>query len=156
MTGGTVLKPVLLVPVAVCISLRNDVMPSAFTGGFCGLLIDICTGRLFGYNAVLLTVFCTAVNLLFEFYLRNKFVNFLWVNAVVSALQCALDYEFYYKIWNYENTENILMHVTLKVWAYTVISSVFVYLLLKVIDILFIPKEHFTIEEVIKNNRGGQ
>lgn len=150
MTSGTWLKPVLLVPVALCIAVNNDLLGSAFTGAFCGLLTDIACGRLFGYNAVLLTVFCVAVSLSFELCLRYKFINFMWVSALVSFIQCWLDYKFYYQIWNYSDVERIFTHVTMHVWILTVISAVFIYLIVKVINHFLLPKTHLTIEEVIK------
>ena len=151
MTSGTWYKPVLLVPGALCIAVGNDVMAASFTGAFCGLLLDIACGKLFGYNAVLLTVFCGAVSLVFELYLRNKFVNYLWVSALVSYLQGWLDYKFYYQIWDYEDSEMIFHDVTLKVWVYTVISSVLVYLVFKLINHFLMPKIHMTIEEAMRS-----
>jgi cell shape-determining protein MreD len=127
-------------------------MAAAVTGAVCGFLTDMACGRLFGYNAVLLTVFCVAVSLVFELYLRNKFANYLWITALVSFLQCWLDYKFYFEIWGYENVERIFYHVTMKVWIYTVISSVIVYLIYKLINRFLMPKEHLTIEEVIKTS----
>ncbi|MBQ1464607.1 MAG: hypothetical protein IIZ18_07340 [Ruminococcus sp.] len=150
MTSGTFLKPVLLLPLALAISIGNDLMGSAFTGAFCGMLIDIACGRLFGYNAVLLTVFCVGISLAFDLYLRSRFLNYLWVTAVVSYIQCWLDYTFYYGIWNYEDVELIYRNTTLKVWVYTVISSVFIYLLVKLINHFLMPRAHLTIEEAIK------
>lgn len=152
MTSGTFTKPILLVPAALCIAVGNDVMASAVTGAVCGFLTDMACGRLFGYNAVLLTVFCVAVTLVFELYLRNKFFNFLWITAVVSFLQCWLDYQFYYKMWDYENVERIFFSVTLKVWLYTIASSVVIYLIFKTINRFLMPREHLTIEEAIRTN----
>ena len=151
MTSGTWRKPLILVPVVLCIAVNNNQYASAFTGAVCGFLIDISCGKLFGYNAIILMIFCIVVSLLFEFYLRYKFVSFLFVSAVVSYIQCLLDYKFYYEIWNYENTELIFTEYTLKVWAYTVISSVFVYLLFRMINHFLMPKTHLTIEETIKS-----
>ena len=154
MNAGTWTKPILLVPAALCIAVNNDLMASAFTGAVCGFLIDVGCGRLFGYNAVLLTVFCVAVSLLFELYLRDKFINFFWINAVVSFIQCCLDFEFYYNIWKYDHAEMIFCGKTLKVWAYTVIASAFVYLLFKLVNNKLMPREHLTIKEIISNNKG--
>ena len=150
MTSGTYTKPMLLVPAAICIAIGNDVMAAAVTGAVCGFLTDMACGRLFGYNAVLLTVFCVAASLIFELYLRNKFANYLWITAIASFLQCWLDYKFYYQIWDYENVSRIFYHVSLKVWVYTVIASVVVYALYRLINRFLMPKEHLTIEEVIK------
>ncbi|MDE5584139.1 MAG: hypothetical protein K2J08_10610 [Ruminococcus sp.] len=152
MTSGTWLKPIILIPIALRISINNNMYASAVTGAVCGFLIDTACEKLFGYNAIILTVFCIAVSLIFEFFLRNKFVSFWIVSAVLSYIQCWLDYTFYYKIWNYQNAELIFNNYSLRVWAYTVISSVFVWLLLKIINHFLMPKKHFSIEETIKHS----
>ena len=65
MTSGTLLKPILLVPIAICIAIDNNQYASVLTGAVCGFLIDISCGKLFGYNAVILSFFCIVVSLLF-------------------------------------------------------------------------------------------
>ena len=152
MTSGTLYKPILLVPLAIAISINNNIYGSAVTGAFCGFLIDICCGKLFGYNAVILAFFCILTNLVFELYLKNRFINYLMITAVVSYIQCWLDYKFYYQIWDYENVGRRFVRVSLRVWAYTVISAFFMYLLVKLVNKLLMPKEHLTIEEAINTN----
>ena len=152
MTSGTLYKPVLLVPLAVGIAINNNLYASAVTGAICGFLIDICCGKLFGYNAVVLTVFCIAANLVFELYLKDRFINYIIITAAASFLQCWLDYKFYYQIWGYEHVGRIFRRVSMKIWLYTVISAVFVFLLLKLVNRLLMPREHLTIEEAINTN----
>lgn len=151
MTSGTLKKPVILIPIALCISVGNNQLASAATGAICGFLIDISCGKLFGYNAVVLTAFCILISLVFELYLKNKFINVLIATAAVSFISGWLDYKFYYEMWNYENVEIIFREVTLPVWLYTVVSSVFVFLIIKLINHFLMPREHLTIEEVINN-----
>ncbi|MDE6782025.1 MAG: hypothetical protein K2J40_11315 [Ruminococcus sp.] len=153
MASGTWRKPLMLIPTALYIAVNNNIYASAVTGAICGFLIDVSCDKLFGYNAVLLTVSCMMISLLFEFYLRDKFVSFLFISAVVSYIQCWLDYKFYYEIWNYDNIKMLFTEHTLKIWAYTVISSVFVYLVLKIINHFLMPETHFTIEETIRNEQ---
>ncbi len=74
------------------------------------------------------------------------------ITVIASFIQCWLDYKFYYQIWGYEDVGRIFRKVSLKVWIYTVISSVFVYLLLKLVNRLLMPREHLTIEEAINTN----
>lgn len=152
MTSGSWTKPILLVPVALLIAVNNDLMASAYTGAFCGFLIDIACGRLLGFNAVILTIFCVAATLVFELYLRKKFINYMVIISAASFLQCWLDYKFFYEIWGYADVERIFSSVTLKVWLYTVISTVILYILFKIINNLLMPKEHLTIEEVIRTS----
>ncbi len=152
MTSGSLLKPVLLVPVALCIAVNNDLMSAAYTGAFCGFLIDIACGRLLGFNAVILTVFCVATTLVFELYLRKKFINYFIITTIMTFLQCWLDYKFFYEIWGYADVERIFTNVTLKVWIYTIISSIILYVIFRIINNLLMPKEHLTIEEVIRTS----
>jgi len=152
MTSGTLYKPIILVPLCIGIAVNNNMYGSAVTGAVCGFLTDICCGKLFGYNAVILTFFCIAANLLFELYLKDRFINYMIITAVVSYIQCRLDYKFYYQIWEYENVGRIFVRVSLRVWIYTVISAVFVYLLLKLVNRFLMPREHLTIEEAININ----
>ena len=77
MTSGTWMKPILLVPAAAAIAVNSGQYGSALAGAVCGFLIDIACGKLMGYNAVLLTFFCIIVSLLYEYYLRNKFINYI-------------------------------------------------------------------------------
>lgn len=152
MTSGTWLKPILLVPAAMCISMRNGQLSSAFTGAFCGLLIDVACGRLFGFNAVILAALCAMVSLVFELYLRQRFFNYLWITAVAALVQLWLDYKFYYQIWSFSDSDLIFRTVTMKVWIYTIISALVVYPVYRLIDRLLMPKTHLTIEEAIRTN----
>lgn len=152
MTSGTWRKPVLLIPIALCISMNSGQISSAFTGAACGFLIDISSGKLFGYNAVILSFFCIFVSLMFELYLRNKFINIMLCTAAVSFILGWLDYKFYYEIWNYDNVEKIFTDLTIPVWIYTIISTVFVYLLIRLINHFLMPKEHLSIEEAVRSS----
>ena len=152
MTSCTLYKPMILVPLSIGIAINNNMYGSAVTGAVCGFLTDICCGKLFGYNAVVLTFFCILANLLFALYLKDRFINSMIITTVVSYIQCWLDYKFYYQIWEYENVGRIFVRVSLRVWIYTVISAVFVYLVLKLVNRFLMPREHLTIEEAINTN----
>lgn len=152
MTSGTLYKPILLVPLALGIAVNNNIYGAAVTGAICGFLTDISCGKLFGYNAVILAFFCIALNLVFELYLKERFSTFMVLTAVISYIQCRLDYKFYYQMWGYANVERIFVKVSLRVWIYTVISAVPVYLILKLVNRFLMPKEHLTIEEAFSTN----
>lgn len=149
MTSGTWLKPVLLVPAAVAIALANGQLSSAFTGAVCGYLIDIAGDKVIGTNAVILTVFSVVISLLYEYYLRNKFVNYMIITAVVSYVVLWLDYKFYYEMWEYEYVERIFAQTSMKVWAYTIVSAVVIYFIFELINHYLMPKNHVTIEEAV-------
>ena len=77
-------------------------------------------------------------------------MNYIIITAVAAYIQCWLDYKFYYEMWEYENVERIFSQLSMKVWTITIIASVFVYLVIELINRFFLPKNHITIEEAIK------
>ena len=72
-TIGTSVKPILLIPIAICISINEgDEIVSTITGILCGLLIDISCDKIFGYNAIILIGICVFTSLLFNHFLRDR------------------------------------------------------------------------------------
>lgn len=149
MTTGTWLKPVILTPIALAVAVNNNQYGSVATGAICGFLTDIACGKLFGYNAVILAFCCIVISLLFELYLRNKFINYLIITAAASFVQCWLDYKFYFQMWKYDDVQRIFRRYTLKIWLYTVISAFFVYFIIRLVNRFLMPKKHLSMDEVI-------
>ena len=59
--GGDFTKPLLLIPIALCISSVSGAVVSGGIGILCGLLLDISCGTLAGYHGILLFPVCTTV-----------------------------------------------------------------------------------------------
>lgn len=153
MMSGRLLKPVLLIPAAICVAMNTGELQASFTGALCGFLIDIACGRIFGYNALILTIICTAVSLIFLNYLRKRFLNFLVITALSSLISGLLDYRFYYSIWDYENVTAIFKSVTMPVFAYTVIAAIPVYLVFMLVNKFLMPKRRISISEALRVNQ---
>ena len=64
-------KPVLLVPTAICIAVLEGVFPGALWGAAAGLLWDIASGRTGGFFAIQLMVLCFCCAALVALYLRD-------------------------------------------------------------------------------------
>jgi cell shape-determining protein MreD len=56
--GGDFIKPLLLIPVALCIASVSGTVVSGGIGILCGLLLDISCGTLPGYHGILLFLIC--------------------------------------------------------------------------------------------------
>ena len=151
MTAGTLIRPILLIPVAVCIASNTGEVQSAFIGALCGIFIDLSCNKLFGYNAVILCIACVIVSLSYSHVLRQKLVNTLIVTTIISLIQGLLDYNFYYDIWGYEDSSLILKKITLPVILLTILSTIIIYGIFHIINKLLMPKPHLSIEEAIKN-----
>ncbi|MBE6825406.1 MAG: rod shape-determining protein MreD [Oscillospiraceae bacterium] len=126
-TAGSMLKPLLLIPLSLCISSHTGEIQAMAVGTISGLLLDISCGKLLGYNAVLLVVCCVAVSLLYNYILRQKLFNILLLTAVCTLVQGYLDYTFYYSIWGHEDVGLIYTGVILPSGAMTVASTLLLY-----------------------------
>lgn len=128
------IKPVFILPLAVIISMFEDIMPSSIFSVITGLLLDISSGTLFGFNGVLLLVICVFTNLFFVFFLHQKLLNELIFTTVSVFFQSGLNFFFCYILWEYENTGFIFLRYTLPTTVYTIAVSVPIYLIIKKIS----------------------
>lgn len=125
------IKPVLVVPFAVCLSLFESERAAAVYGVFGGMLWDIAANKLFGFRAILLMCCCIAVALLVMYLMRNHLWNaILLVSAVMLVIQI-LDYLFFYLIWGYEHSWIILLKYTLPTMVYTAVVTIPIYYLMR-------------------------
>ena len=131
MTAGSSVKPLLLIPLALCISAHFGEIPAAAVGVVGGLLTDIACGKLLGYNAVWLVVCCVMTSLLHSYYLRDKLLNILLLTAVCTAVQGYLDFMFYYAIWGDAEAEVIYTHIMLPSGIMTMVALLPIYLLVR-------------------------
>ena len=129
-TSGSYVKPLLLIPAALCISSHTGEIQSAAVGTVCGLLLDIACGKLLGYNAVWLVICCVAVSLLHNYYLREKLLSMLILTAICTTLQGYLDFVFYYAIWGHDDVALVYTHYLLPSGIMTIIASIPLYFLI--------------------------
>lgn len=101
-------KPIFLVAVAVCVAMYENVVPSAVFCGIAGLLWDISSDRLFGFNGLILMLCGVTISLLSIYYLHTKWINSTWYCAGTLLLQGILDYLFFFVIWRYAGAESVL------------------------------------------------
>ena len=138
---GSFVKPLLLIPAALCISVNEDELISACTGVLCGLLTDISCGRLLGYNAVFLVAACVFSSLLFVNLLRRNIINVFIVTSVIVFLHGGLDYFLYYVIWSSdENTSLIYYDIILPSCIMTSVSTLLLYPLIRAVRYKFTPE----------------
>ncbi len=115
--GGV--KPNLLIPAVVMIAMREGEFIGGIYGAFAGLFCDLGMLVLFGFNGIIFLVCAVAVGLLCIYLVRKTLLNAVWLTAAVAALQQLLYYFFSYGIWNYENTQILLLHRIIPSILYT-------------------------------------
>lgn len=130
-------KPVFVVPFAVCIALFENEMVSAIYGMLAGMLWDMSSNTLFGFNALILLCCCVTVSLFVMYLMRTKLLNALFFVGVIMVVQGLLHYVFYYLIWQYENSYIVLVRHILPSALFTVIMTIPVYFLVRTIATKF-------------------
>lgn len=147
MTTGSFMKPNLLIPLALCISVDEDELVSAVVGFLCGILSDIAAGKLIGSGAILMLVGCVCTSLLFTRLLRQNILNTFAVTLIYSAVHFALTYFFIYVIWEYEHDSIILKRYIIPEFVLTVISLFVIYPAIKLIRKRLTLRKRYVLEE---------
>lgn len=132
-TAGHFIKPILLIPLALCISAQTGEIQAMAVGMVCGVLADIAAGKLIGFQAILLVSFCVLVSLLHQYVLRHKLLNTLALTAACVAVQEYLNYTFYYAVWGIEDISLLLLRHFLPEALLTIGSAVLLHFLVNFI-----------------------
>ena len=127
MTTGSYIKPNILIPVALCISMDEDALVSAAIGFVCGFLSDLAMGNLIGSGAIILIFGCVCTSLLFTRLLRQILLNFSVIMILYSAIHFSFKYFFSYMIWGHDSEQILLMEYILPEFILTVVSMIAVY-----------------------------
>lgn len=95
------IKPVLLVPAALCIAVYEGAFGGALYGAVAGLMLDLASGRTGGFFAIMLMVFCFLVSALVTLYLRNTILNLSVLSGIVLLFMLSSDFLFGYLLHGY-------------------------------------------------------
>ncbi len=148
-TAGSSVKPLLLIPLALCISAHTGEIQSATVGTVCGLLLDVACNQLIGYHAIGLLMACVVVSLLHGYFLRNRFMNMFWLTAIYTMAEGYVDFLLYYSIWGLEDVNLIYMNIFLPSGIMTIISMIPIYLLVKWIAEICGSRRNYELEKTI-------
>jgi rod shape-determining protein MreD len=134
---GTV-KPILLIPLGLCVVLfeietPNRELLAMSIGIITGFFIDVSCGKLFGYSAFFMAVFCVILTMAFTRIFTNNIINFFIYNAICVLVYAFFDYVFYYAIWDYDNVHLIWNKIMFPSMIWTVVSSVVIYFVFKLV-----------------------
>ena len=90
----------LVLPAVVVISLNDDTDVGLVLGGVFGLLWDVTSGTLFGYNALMMLIFAFAAQIVAANLIRVKWLTNLVTVAAFAAVYQIITYFFFFLIWN--------------------------------------------------------
>lgn len=121
-------KPILIVPVAVCIAMFEGPVGGAAAGIAGGFLWDLFSDRLLGFNALLLLILCCACGLLSQLLIRNNLLSSTLMTAAALFVQGLLNWFFYDLLLENEQALTALIHFTLPGFFYSLILTPPLYL----------------------------
>ncbi len=117
------IKPVLVLPFAICIAMFDSQLAGGLFGAFAGILCDTSSSVLFGFQSILYLIICTMVGLLVLHFMQPSVINSLIFVGSGLAVCLFLEYFFYYLMWGYENHSLVLLNHQLPVLVYTLVFT---------------------------------
>ena len=99
----------LVLPAVICIAMFEGELTGALIGVFGGLLCDLSSGLIYGFNGLLFLLFCAAAGLLILHLMRLTLTNALIFSLVALAVRDLLEFYFLYILWGYEGSSIIFL-----------------------------------------------
>lgn len=124
-------KPILVIPAAVCIAMFEGELTGGIMGAIAGLLCDLASYTIFGFNGVIVMVCCVGAGLLTVYLMQLRLTNALALGGATLLLRGLLEHFFYYQIWGIENASRVLLMSTLPTVVYSTIAVVPMYFLVR-------------------------
>ncbi|MCL2035952.1 MAG: hypothetical protein FWG83_01015 [Oscillospiraceae bacterium] len=146
-------QPILLIPLATAVAMRESELSASIFGGLCGLFIDLSGGKLFGFTGTGLMLGCLGAALLSTNLIKVNLINFLWVNGVVCFFMAMNDYLFRYVLFGVSNSRFILRDFIIPSHLSAVILSPLFYFTVRLIAERFSPHENLRISHNRHNRR---
>lgn len=143
-------QPYFIISLCIGVSMHEQEFASSVFGIFCGFMLDIAVGTLFGFFAVLLMPFCFLTSLLSRNLLKVNFVNHAIAVAVTVIVSFFMYYLFHYSIWNISGREVIVSSVLFPSFIATVLTAPAMYFLTKFIASKFGLEEDSGIMESVE------
>lgn len=135
MSSGTfgAWQPFMIISFAIGVAIHEHEFSSSIFGIFCGFMLDIAMGTLFGFFAVLMMPFCFLVSLLARNLIRVNLLNHLISTVITTLVSFSMYFLFNYVIWNVSSREIVITSVLLPSFIATVVTAPLMYLLSRLI-----------------------
>ena len=115
--------PNLALAAAVYIAVQEGEFIGGLYGVWAGLLCDLGGFTIFGFNAILIMIFCVTAGLLSIYMLRRTIQNYVGMVFAAMLIRGLLDYLLNYYMWGYEQVWRVLTGQILPCVIYTTAAS---------------------------------
>lgn len=135
------MAPLLIIPCVTAVAMREGEIPGAAFGVVGGLLWDVGSGTVFGYNALFLMVTCVAAALLVQFLFRDTPVAALLFTAAITLLQGCVTWFFYVYMRGNVDFAGAFLRTILPTVVYTMVFAIPLYYLVRLASRKLTPAE---------------
>ncbi|MCL2056913.1 MAG: rod shape-determining protein MreD [Oscillospiraceae bacterium] len=124
-------KPIWVIPCAIALAMFEGEFLGGVYGAAAGLLCDMGSFLLFGFNGFLTCVFCIAVGLLVIYLMRCNLASCFLFCAVFMMARGGLEFFFGYGMWGYDDAGMVFFSGTLPVAVFSAAITPAVYFTVK-------------------------
>lgn len=125
------IKPMLLVPFVVCLSMFETEKTSAVFALIAGGFWDASSQKMFGFSSLILLICCVACTLLVMYLIKPNLVNSILLCFGALFVYYFVDFIFYFFIWGYSGVWWYLLYHILPTIVYTVAVSPLLFFLMR-------------------------
>ena len=143
-------QPYFIISLAIAVSMREQEFASSVFGIFCGFMLDISVGTLFGFYAVWLMPCCFLTSLFSRNLIKVNFLNHIIFTAVSTLFSFSMYYLFNFAIWNTLGREIIITKILIPSFIATVLTAPPIYLLIKFISRKLGLEENVDLNEAME------
>ena len=117
------IKPLLVVPLAITVSVYEGDFTGGLYGILAGIFCDMSAHTYFGFNAILMLIFCTLCGIVTVLFIRQSGINVMLLSAGALFLRGLLEHFFYYALWGYEDIGWIFLRQVILGSIYTALFT---------------------------------
>lgn len=127
-------RPILLIPVAVCISMFEGEFVGALMGLFAGVLWDTVTVTADGYNALFLMVSCAVCGVLLRVLMRNNIITYTMMNISITVIYALTYVIFFVAARGIDGIGELLVRYYFPMAVYSVILTPVWYAIIRAVN----------------------
>lgn len=139
--------PLLIIPLATAVAMREGELAAGIFGAVCGLMVDMASGAILGFSSLWLLVCCPVISLLSYYYVKVNFISHFVLNLAVSVVMGLLDFLFLHSVWEGSESSISFLNMVLPAYLGAIVGAIPVYFLIALISKKLRPKETHRPEE---------
>ena len=116
-------RPLLLIPLAICIACFEEEIPAMAFGVACGVMMDIGTGTHIGFYTITMTIICFFLGYFSDNYFNTKLLSVLALAVIIIPVLISMEFLFFYILKGYEGVGYYYLHHTLATAGYTFVTT---------------------------------